>query len=272
MSKLLTTREAAEMLGVGTTSVKRWADSGVLRCVKTPGGHRRFPLPDIEAMLREARGDDGPLPAIDADNWVGLLIRGTDPHEVYRRLSDERDRAGAWWRVCESMAEVLVDIGNRWMTGEITVLQEHLASERLARALARCAEEISPPPAAPQALLVAAEGDDHTLGLSLAELVLRESGWITRWAGTRTPRPALENFLAAGEVQLVAVSAAASVTDQQSLADQADWFGETCRRAGAELVFGGAGAWPERLGYGHRLTSFEQLSRLAADLAATSRH
>ena len=35
----------------------------------------------------------------------------------------------------------------------------------------------------PVCLLACAEGDDHTLGLSLAELCLREAGWATLWAG-----------------------------------------------------------------------------------------
>jgi photoactive yellow protein len=40
--ELITTRVAAALLGVGTTSIKRWADDGTLACVRTAGGHRRF--------------------------------------------------------------------------------------------------------------------------------------------------------------------------------------------------------------------------------------
>ncbi len=50
MSELLTTREAAERLGVGPTSIKRWADAGLLRAVRTLGGHRRYPLAEILAL------------------------------------------------------------------------------------------------------------------------------------------------------------------------------------------------------------------------------
>ena len=58
---LMTTREAAELLGVGTTSIKRWADDGTLECVRTAGGHRRFPR---AAVLRFLHRDTeaGPIP------------------------------------------------------------------------------------------------------------------------------------------------------------------------------------------------------------------
>jgi photoactive yellow protein len=52
--KLLSTREVSDMLGVGTTSIKRWADEGELECVRTPGGHRRFPLRSV-IKLRQLR-------------------------------------------------------------------------------------------------------------------------------------------------------------------------------------------------------------------------
>lgn len=262
MAKLLTTREAADMLGVGTSSVKRWADEGVLPCVKTPGGHRRFPVSDIQAMLRERLPSNEVSVPVDwsMQDWIDVLVQGTSPHDVYRRLGDERDKCGAWWRVAEAMSMVLIEIGRKWSLGELSVLQEHLASERLARGLSRCAEDISPPSDAPSALLLAAEGDDHTLGLGLAELVLRESGWVTRWAGRRTPRPALASFMRDTPVQLLAVSASSSSSDRRALAEYAEWLCEVCQRYGAALVLGGAGAWPDDLNYGVRLATYQALA------------
>lgn len=48
--KLMTTRQAAARLGVGTTTIKRWADEGVLSCVRTAGGHRRYRQADVLAL------------------------------------------------------------------------------------------------------------------------------------------------------------------------------------------------------------------------------
>lgn len=52
---LITTRAAAGLLGVGTTSIKRWADDGTLACVRTAGGHRRFLRGDVLRLLRRGQ-------------------------------------------------------------------------------------------------------------------------------------------------------------------------------------------------------------------------
>ena len=41
---------ACEILGVNESTVRRWADSGEIRCFRTPGGHRRFAEGDLFAM------------------------------------------------------------------------------------------------------------------------------------------------------------------------------------------------------------------------------
>ncbi len=53
--KLITTREAAARLGVGTTTIKRWSDEGVLACVRTAGGHRRYREEDVATMLLDGQ-------------------------------------------------------------------------------------------------------------------------------------------------------------------------------------------------------------------------
>jgi excisionase family DNA binding protein len=49
-SKPLTTGEVADIFGVTTTTVKRWADDGRLASFKTPGGHYRFRAEDVESL------------------------------------------------------------------------------------------------------------------------------------------------------------------------------------------------------------------------------
>jgi excisionase family DNA binding protein len=43
---------ACEILGVNESTVRRWADSGEIRCFRTPGGHRRFAEGDLVAMTQ----------------------------------------------------------------------------------------------------------------------------------------------------------------------------------------------------------------------------
>lgn len=51
---LLTTREAALLLGVSYRSARLKADSGKLKCVRTLGGHRRFKGSSVYAQMVSA--------------------------------------------------------------------------------------------------------------------------------------------------------------------------------------------------------------------------
>lgn len=49
--RLLTPAEVSAIFRVDPKTVTRWAGSGKLAAVKTPGGHRRFWKSDVEALL-----------------------------------------------------------------------------------------------------------------------------------------------------------------------------------------------------------------------------
>lgn len=50
--RLLTPGEVASMFRVEPKTVTRWAASGRLASIRTPGGHRRFRESDVRALLR----------------------------------------------------------------------------------------------------------------------------------------------------------------------------------------------------------------------------
>ena len=50
MDKLLTMKEAKELLGVSTKTIQNWDHAGIIRVVRTPGGRRRIPLSEIERI------------------------------------------------------------------------------------------------------------------------------------------------------------------------------------------------------------------------------
>lgn len=258
MDGLISTQEVARLAGVGATAVKRWTEAGLIHCIRTPGGHRRFPRAEVETFLR-ARGATAP---VEREPWVGALLEASDPLALEALLLAERARLGAWHRVAEVAGQALASIGELWAAGAVNVVEEHLASERLARALARVCEAIPLERHPPRALLACAEGDDHTLGLALVELVLREAGWATDWAGRRTPIAELRPALARG-ARLLCVSASAASTDAAVLRRQADELGRLARATGAALVIGGGGAWPDRPRVGARFAGLEAFHRFA---------
>ncbi len=50
----LTAREVAELLAVDHSTVTRWANAGQIKCIRLPGGHRRFRRSDVEAFIEAA--------------------------------------------------------------------------------------------------------------------------------------------------------------------------------------------------------------------------
>ena len=51
----LSLKQASERLGVHPTTLRRWADSGDIPVMLTPGGHRRFAVSDIDHFAEERR-------------------------------------------------------------------------------------------------------------------------------------------------------------------------------------------------------------------------
>jgi len=90
--KFIDLAEAAALLGVHFTTLRRWADAGKVPHIRTPGGRRRFalaelesfahslsrgeaslPLPALEAGLSGSSRPRLPQPAADKDRWVTLI-------------------------------------------------------------------------------------------------------------------------------------------------------------------------------------------------------
>jgi diguanylate cyclase (GGDEF)-like protein/excisionase family DNA binding protein len=66
----VTLGEAIEVLGVSASTLRRWADAGRLRTVRTRGGHRRFPVADVRRLSAAAASGEPPAlrcPALPAE-------------------------------------------------------------------------------------------------------------------------------------------------------------------------------------------------------------
>ena len=77
----VTLTEACRLLGVSPSTVRRWADSGMVRTFVTPGGHRRFSRAGLEALLPHRPAGRPSL--AELGETPGRMARG------YRREADE---------------------------------------------------------------------------------------------------------------------------------------------------------------------------------------
>lgn len=258
MSELLSSADAGALLGVSVSTIKRWVDEGQLAAERTAGGHRRIRREALEALRQRM---SAPVDGGAGARLVDLLLENGPAQRIESRLLAMRADAGSAVAFACAVAPALEELGRRWQTGRISIVEEHLASERLARALARLVEWTPLAEGAPRALLAVVPGDEHTLGLSLLEVVLRDAGWETLWAGRGAPTADVVRTIEdpAQRIWLVALSASIVSRDPRRLAREENSIGRACARARAMLVIGGAGAWPERPRYAQLVREFTGL-------------
>jgi excisionase family DNA binding protein len=81
----LTLSQASNQLGIGASTLRRWADDGRLVSMTTLGGHRRFPRAAIESMLPSARA-----------RRPALRGAGASPKHIARAYRDAGIPASGW--------------------------------------------------------------------------------------------------------------------------------------------------------------------------------
>jgi molybdopterin-binding protein len=104
-NNLLTPREAARLMGISYTTIKKWILSGKLKTVRTAGGHHRVAESSLKPFL--AKDEMGPE---------------VQSRARYRRVSGRNQLAGkvVSIRVEGLLAEVVLAVGNAHVTAIIT--------------------------------------------------------------------------------------------------------------------------------------------------------
>ena len=100
----------------------------------------------------------------------------------------------------------LVDLGERWSSGEATVAQEHFASNLIRGRLLGIGRGWDSGEG-PRAVLACAPGELHDLGLIAFGLTLNRKGWRITYLGPDTPVESLVDTAGRLEPDLVVVAA-----------------------------------------------------------------
>jgi excisionase family DNA binding protein len=207
MKNLVTPKQVAQAIGVSESSLKRWCDKGLLKTVRTAGGHRRLPLDGVVQYLRSSgqqivRPELLGLPSttgqgvlvIDraADAMREALVAGDE--DQCRRIAFDLFLSGQ--SVCDICDQVLArafhEIGDRWECGEVAVYRERRGCEIALRTLYALRQILPAATAkAPLAVGGSLEKDPYKLPTTMVELTLRERGWRAESYGTLLPAATL---------------------------------------------------------------------------------
>jgi MerR family transcriptional regulator, light-induced transcriptional regulator len=146
----------------------------------------------------------------------------------------------------EIIAPALQLVGDLWARGEITVADEHLATEICVRVLVLQdeADRVARGRLDRRALLAAPSGELHVVALRMAANLLRRAGYDALLLGADVPAAALADAAQRHQADVICLSATMTTTDQMLVAIQTVHE----RRPGAGFVLGGRGLTSRVLG------------------------
>ncbi len=206
---ILSTADVARLFNVTETTVKRWADEGTLRCQKTPGGHRKFPIRLVIEFAEQNNFEpvgilEFPTPdEVNSKTEIATMARdfralteifveralSPDRNDLFMFLSYLYQHHFHLWELYDLILKPgMAEIGERWERGRIGIGQEHRASYETLDALARLQGEIRMKPQAGLSALLASVGDElHEIGLRCASYIFESEGWATHYLGAAVP-------------------------------------------------------------------------------------
>lgn len=259
----IATREVASMLGVTETTVKRWADEGVIPCVRTPGGHRKFLLKDVVEFAQQqgltVAGVQPPPMSAEQTEQLRLGVALGDFSRIANVLKEEAlqaDRQGLLSLLLyltkshiglpiiadEVIRPAFTEIGELWMKGKLGVNQEHAATQAMLEALIRVAGDLHHKPGKEMAVVCAGpEHELHEIGLRCLAYSLEGEGWDVHYIGANTPLDAMLRLLRTSHPQLVCISITI-VRRRKELQEFVHRLYTATKAYGGTLIIGGQGA------------------------------
>jgi DNA-binding transcriptional MerR regulator len=221
--------ELSRRAGVSPELLRAWERRyGLLRPIRTSGGFRLYSPADeqrirrMQAHLGEgvSAAEAARLAAAETETGVTPVRPDLEPDgsglvEALDRLDEaaaqhEFDRLLGAVTLETLLGQVLLPylhaLGERWERGEVTVGQEHFASNVLRGRLLGLARgwDLG---AGPRALLACAPGELHDLPLIVLGLLLRSRGLRVAFLGADTPIDTVADVARQLEPELVVVSA-----------------------------------------------------------------
>lgn len=210
MNDTISSKTAAALLNVNESTIKRWADSNILKCVRTAGGHRKFLLEEIRYYAKRNYSENTDLlDKIDSfslqpdyqlnnlkpfvkkieksllagntksvyDTLFMLYIKNIHPAVIFDKV----------------VKKVFENISDKYETNTLGIEDEHISSNTMISALSQFEKSIVPQKTNNKKVICCSlENELHGMGLLCLKISLLYSGYECIFPGTNLP---LENLL-----------------------------------------------------------------------------
>jgi MerR family transcriptional regulator, light-induced transcriptional regulator len=220
--------ELSRRTGVSPELLRAWEQRyGLLRPTRSEGGYRLYSRDDEERVRRtRALIADG-LSAAEAARLATVEDEpgGADAPPAVERIAaalrtalDDFDAAAGHAAIDQLLAtvsiefaitEVLIpylrELGDRWADGEVSVAQEHFASNLIRGRLLGLARDWGSGGGA-SAVLACLPGEAHDLGLIIFGLLIARRGWRVTLLGADTPFDTLDGSVRTVDPALLVLS------------------------------------------------------------------
>jgi MerR family transcriptional regulator, light-induced transcriptional regulator len=251
--KLVSPKQVARAIGVSESSLKRWCDQGLIKTVRTAGGHRKM---DIAEVLRYVREQDHKLvspevlglPPASEHASTGLthggarladaLLAGDEllaRQIVFDLYLAKHSRSVIFDEV---IAAAFREIGDRWACHDAEVYQERRACEIALRVLFDLRRVQQVPERKWLATGGTIEGDLYSLPSAMAELVLRDCGFYATSLGTSIPFTSLIKAVQETEPKLFWLSVS-HIREGLDFVTEFAALSQACVATGTALAVGG---------------------------------
>ena len=255
MKQVLSPKELALAIGVSESSVKRWADDGVLRATRTAGGHRRIPIAEAIRFVRQSeatlvRAELLGLPDVEAVSGH-LPARADEGEALYGFLregaaKEARGLVMSMYLSGRSVADIgdgpvreaLQRLGEIWRHEPQGVFIEHRATDICIQAINQLRMVVEIPDDGPVAVGGAPEGDPYLIPSLMTAAVFAAEGFQAINLGANTPAPSLRYAAEHHHARLVWVSAT-GFDNAETLRGYVEGLSDELKALGASLVLGG---------------------------------
>ena len=137
-----------------------------------------------------------------------ILAAATDYRiaDYERSLAEAREQLSPEDLVRDVLAPVLREAGNRWHSGELSIVQEHLLSSAVRRQLSYALDLHSRIASGPAIAFTTLSGERHELGSLMLAVVTASRGYRAIYLGADLPVDEVGRFCARVSVAAVALS------------------------------------------------------------------